>query len=153
MANVTRWNPFAELEDILDRYSRSRYPRVGGENGTLSRDLLQRTDWAPAVDISETPDAFHIHAEVPGVNKDDIKVTLQDGVLTIQGERREEKPAEEGSKQHRVERFYGSFARSFTLPESVDEDGVEAEYKDGILNLKLRKSEKAKPRAIDVKVA
>ncbi|MFE8070436.1 Hsp20/alpha crystallin family protein [Marinobacteraceae bacterium S3BR75-40.1] len=152
MANVTRWNPFAELEEMLDRYSRgSTFPRLGSRTDETGRDLMQRADWAPAVDISEDKEAFYIHAELPGVKKDDIKVNVQDGVLTLQGERRDERDVEE-EKRHRIERFYGSFARSFTLPENVDEEGVEAQYKDGVLNLKLKKTEKSKPRSIDVKV-
>ena len=85
------------------------------------------------------------------MKKEDVKVTLEEGVLTIQGERRQEKQ-ESGKKYHRVERSYGSFARSFTLPDLVDEEKVKAEFKDGVLNLQLPKSEKAKPKAIEVKV-
>ena len=85
------------------------------------------------------------------MKKEDVKVILEEGVLTIQGERKQEK-AESGKKYHRVERSYGSFVRSFTLPDLVDEEKVKAEFKDGVLNLQLSKSEKAKPKAIEVKV-
>lgn len=81
-----------------------------------------------------------------------MKVTLEDGVLTIQGKRKHEKE-EKGTKYHRIERFYGSFARTFSLPDVIDDDMVKAEFKDGVLNLHLPKSEKAKPKAIEVKVA
>jgi len=105
----------------------------------------------PTVDISESDTEYLIKAELPEVKKEDVKVTVENGVLTLQGERRQEKE-EKGKKYHRVERSYGNFARSFTLPESVDEGAVKAEYKDGMLNLHLPKTEKVKPKSIDVKV-
>jgi HSP20 family protein len=109
-------------------------------------------DWIPSVDISETEGEYQIKAEIPDVKKEDVKVTLEDGVLTIQGERKHEKE-EKGKKFHRIERSYGSFVRTFSLPDVIEEEKVKAEFKDGVLNLHLPKSEKAKPRAIDVKVA
>jgi HSP20 family protein len=109
-------------------------------------------DWTPSVDISETEGEYQIKAEIPDVKKEDVKVTLEDGVLTIQGERKYEKE-EKGKKYHRIERSYGSFVRTFSLPDVIDEEKVKAEFKDGVLNLHLPKSEKAKPKAIDVKVA
>jgi HSP20 family protein len=108
-------------------------------------------DWVPSVDVSETDGEYQIKAEIPDVKKEDVKVTVEDGVLTIQGERKQEKEVT-GKKYHRVERSYGSFVRSFTLPDLVDEEKVKAEFKDGVLNLQLPKSEKAKPKAIEVKV-
>ena len=149
MANMTRWNPFAEIEDILDRYNRQVSRNAPASNG--NREILQKTDWSPVVDISEDQDAFLIRAELPGINKEDVKVSVHDGVLTIQGERRDEHESKE-NKRHRVERFYGHFARSFTLPDHVDDENIKASYKDGILELTLAKQEKAKPRAIEVDV-
>jgi HSP20 family protein len=108
-------------------------------------------DWVPSVDVSETEGEYQIKAELPEVKKEDVKVTVEDGVLTIQGERKHEKE-EKGKKYHRVERSYGSFVRSFTLPDLVDEEKVKAEFKDGVLNVQLPKSEKAKPKAIEVAV-
>jgi HSP20 family protein len=119
---------------------------------TNGKETLTVADWSPTVDISETDGEYLIKAELPEVKKDDVKVTLEDGILTIHGERRREKD-EKTTKYHRVERSYGSFVRSFSLPDQVDENGVKAEYKDGMLNLRIPKSEKAKPRAIEVKVA
>ncbi len=148
---LVRWDPFRELEDMSDRlnrmFSRSALPGTHG-NG---KETMVVADWAPSVDISETDGEYQIKAEIPDVKKEDVKVTLEDGVLTIQGERKHEKE-EKGKKYHRVERSYGSFARSFTLPDLVDEEKVKAEFKDGVLNLQLPKSEKAKPKAIEVKV-
>jgi HSP20 family protein len=146
---LVRWDPFRELEDMSERlnrvFSRPSLRNSGKENLTVA-------DWMPTVDISETEAEYLIKAELPEVRKEDVKVTVENGVLTLQGERRQEKE-EKGKKFHRVERSYGSFVRSFSLPESVEESGVKAEYKDGVLNLHLPKSEKVKPKAIDVKVA
>jgi HSP20 family protein len=118
---------------------------------TDGKEQLTVADWIPTVDISESDGEYLIKAELPEVKKEDVKVTVENGVLTLQGERRQEKE-EQGKKYHRIERSYGSFVRSFTLPEAVDESGVKAEYKDGVLNLHLPKTEKVKPKAIDVKV-
>jgi len=146
---LVRWDPFRELEDMSERlnrvFTRSPLRTTGG------KEHLTVADWIPTVDISETEGEYLIKAELPEVKKEDVKVTVEDGVLTLQGERRQEKE-EKGRKYHRVERSYGSFVRSFTLPESVDESGVKAEFKDGVLNLHLPKTEKVKPKAIEVKV-
>ncbi len=150
MANITRWNPISEFEDLLDRYSRNLgMPRVNG-NGE-GKDLFRRTDWAPAVDIRETADAFQIDAELPGLSKDDVQVTVEDRVLSIQGERKKEDETSDG-KHHRIERVYGHFVRRFTLPDNVDPDSVKASFRNGVLQVTLAKSEKAKPRAIEVDV-
>ena len=146
---LVRWDPFRELEDMSERlnrvFARPSLRNSGKENLTVA-------DWMPTVDISETEGEYLIKAELPEVRKEDVKVTVENGVLTLQGERRQEKE-EKGKKFHRVERSYGSFIRSFSLPESVDESAVKAVYKDGVLHLHLPKSEKVKPKAIDVKVA
>jgi HSP20 family protein len=118
---------------------------------TNGKETMIVADWAPSVDVSETEGEYQIKAEIPDVKKEDVKVTLEDGVLTIQGERKQEKEVK-GKRYHRVERSYGRFARSFTLPDVIDEEKVKAEFKDGILNLALPKSEKAKPKAIEVTV-
>jgi HSP20 family protein len=104
------------------------------------------------VDITETDNEYLIKAEIPEVKRDDVKVSVQNGVLTLQGERKKEKE-EKGKKFHRVERYYGSFLRTFSVPDNVDETKVVAEFKDGVLNVHLPKTEKAKPKAIEVKVA
>ncbi len=146
---LVRWDPFRELEEMSNRlhrmYNRPAPPQTNG------KEAIVVADWAPSVDVSETDGEYQIKAEIPDVKKEDVKVTLEDGVLTIQGERKFEKE-EKGKKYHRVERSYGSFVRSFTLPDLVDEANVKAEFKDGVLNLKLPKSEKVKPKAIEVTV-
>ena len=140
---LVRWDPFRELEDVSDRlnqmFHRSAPARTNG------KETMIVADWAPSVDVSETEGEYQIKAEIPDVKKEDVKVTLEDGVLTIQGERKQEKEVK-GKRYHRVERSYGRFARSFTLPDVIDEEKVKAEFKDGILNLALPKSEKAKPK-------
>ena len=147
---LVRWDPFRELEEMSDRLNRVfARPALRTTNG---KENLTVADWMPTVDISETEGEYLIKAELPEVKKEDVKVTVENGVLTLQGERRQEKE-EKGKIFHRVERSYGSFIRSFTLPESVDDSGVKAEYKDGVLNLHLPKTEKVKPKAIEVKVA
>ena len=148
--NVVRWDPFRELEDVSDKLNRlfSR-PAARRDNG---QETMTVADWIPTVDISETDAEFAIMAELPEVKKEDVKITLQQGVLTIQGHRAQERE-ERGKRYHRVERAYGTFARTFTLPDYVDESNVNAEFKDGVLTLHVPKSEKAKPKAIEVKVA
>lgn len=147
--NPLGWNPSRELAEMSDRLNRviARVPRGGNEN-----EAMTVADWTPSVDISETTAEYVITAEIPAVKKEDVKVTLEHGVLTIQGMRRQE-AEEKGKKYHRVERSYGSFVRSFSLPDLVDDAQVQAVFKDGILTLHLPKSEKAKPKTIEVKVA
>ena len=146
---LVRWDPFRELEDMSDHLNRMFARPALRTNG---KETMTVADWMPTVDISETDGEYLIKAELPEIKKEDVKITVEEGVLTLQGERRQEKE-EKGKRYHRVERAYGSFARSFSLPESVDEGAVNAEYKDGVLNLHLPKTEKVKPKAIDVKVA
>ncbi|WP_447976901.1 Hsp20/alpha crystallin family protein [Candidatus Nitrospira bockiana] len=146
----TRWDPFRELEEMEKRLSTlfGRMPmRTDGE-----KESMTVAEWVPLVDISEDGKEYTIKAELPEVKKEDVKLTIQDDVLTISGERKSEKE-EKGKKYHRVERAYGSFVRSFTLPEDADGSKVSAEYKDGVLLVHLPKAEKAKPKAVEVKVA
>ena len=146
MSNITRWNPISEFEDMMNRYNRMfGLARTNGERE--GKDLFSRSDWAPAVDIKETPEAFMVEAELPGMSKDDVKVTVHDGVLTIQGERKSEEETKD-KKLHRIERFYGSFMRRFTLPDNVDENSVRANFKDGLLTLSIQKAEPKEPKAI-----
>lgn len=147
--NSLRWNPSQELAEMSDRLNRvfARVPQGRNEN-----EAMTVADWSPSVDISETPAEYLIKAEIPEVKKEDVKITLEHGVLTIQGMRQQE-TEEHGKKYHRVERSYGMFVRSFSLPDLVDEAKVQAVFQEGILTLHLPKSEQAKPKAIEVKVA
>ena len=146
---LVRWNPYRELEDMSDRLNRI-FSRPSAQ--TNENEPMMVADWVPSVDVNESDGEYQIRAEIPDVKKDDVKVTLEKSVLTIQGERKQEKE-EKGRKYHRVERTYGSFIRSFALPDLVEEEKVKAEFKDGVLHLRLPKSEKAKPKAIEVKLA
>ncbi len=143
--SLTVWNPFSEMEELLDRYGRSSRKSLMRQDDKA----FEVGDWMPSVDIEESDDAFIIKAELPGVEKDDVNVTIDDGILTIKGEKHSKK---EDKKAHRVECSYGSFVRSFTLPQAVNADGVEAEYNNGVLSLSIPKTEDAKPRQIEVKV-
>jgi len=152
--SLIRWDPFRELEDMSSRLNRifghAMLPRTTA-TPDVARDAMTVFDWAPTVDIAETAEEFHIKAELPEVKKEDVKVSVDGGVLRLEGERKQEKE-EKGKKYHRVERSYGSFLRTFILPDNVDDTKVRAEFKDGVLNVRLPKTEKAKPRAIEVKV-
>lgn len=150
MASLVGWDPIRELEEMTDRLNRLFGRQDSGRSNR--KEAIIMADWVPAVDISETEEEFEIKAELPGVKKEDLKVTLEKGVLTLQGERKEERE-EKGRRVHRVERSYGRFSRSFSIPDVVDESKVKAEFKDGVLRLRLPKSERAKPKAIEVKVA
>jgi len=125
------------------------HPGAPTSNG---KETMIVADWTPPVDISETATEYHIKAEIPDVKKEDLKVTMEDGMLTIQGIRRPEHE-EKGKRFHRIERSYGSFVRTFALPDVIEDEKVKAEFKEGVLHLHLRKSEKAKPKTIEVKMA
>ena len=149
--SLVRWDPFRELEDMSTRLNRifgHPLPRAGAEHG---KDAMTVFDWAPSVDIAETPEEFVVKAELPEVKKEDVKVSVTNGVLRVEGHRKQEKE-ENGKKFHRIERSYGSFLRTFTLPDNVDEAKLRAEFKDGMLMLRLPKSEKAKPKAIEINI-
>ena len=146
--NMQVWNPFQEFENLLERYTKGGGSRLGKQLNTE----MSFADWAPSVDIEETEDKYVIKADLPGVDKKDIDVKLENGVLSIRGEKQVEKETGKDTRHHRRERFYGTFARSFTLPDAVDADAVDASYRDGVLSLHIPKKEEAKPRAIDIKV-
>jgi HSP20 family protein len=146
--SLVRWNPYRELEEMQNRLNRlfgdSSLERTGDDGMSLS-------GWMPAVDVEETDSEYLIKADLPDVKKENVKVELLDGTLTIQGERRQEKE-EKGKKFHKVEREYGAFMRRFALPREIDGAKVQAEFKNGVLNVHVPKSPTATPKAIDVKV-
>jgi HSP20 family protein len=147
---LTRWEPVGDLEVLQNRLS-SLFGRAPARRGN-GREELAMADWAPLADITEDDKEYVIKTELPDVNKDDVKVTVENGVLTISGERKFEKE-EKNKRYHRIERAYGTFVRSFSLPDDADSNGVKAEFKDGILTVHLPKNESAKPRQIEVKVS
>ncbi|MGI0119143.1 Hsp20/alpha crystallin family protein [Zooshikella sp. RANM57] len=146
--SMVPWNPFSELETLLDRYQRLSGKSTQSPGG---REAMKVNDWSPAVDISETAEEYLIKAELPEIKKEDVKVAVEEGVLTIQGERRYESE-DKNRKHHRVERFYGSFARSFHLPEDTDTNAIRAEFTDGMLNLHLPKMEKPTSRSVEIDI-
>lgn len=146
---LTRWDPFRELEDMshrLNRFFNQPEGRALGDNGGLSLAA-----WTPAIDVREDDAEFLIKADLPDVKKDDVRVQVLDGVLSVAGERRQEKE-EKGTRFHRVERAYGRFERRLALPTDVDTTKIAAEFKDGVLQVHLPKSPAARPRSLDVKV-
>jgi HSP20 family protein len=146
--NMSVWNPFHEMENMLERYTHATGRGLPSNDSTE----LNFVEWSPTVDIEESDTLYLIRADVPGVDKKDIEVHLENGVLSITGEKHTEKETGKGTRRHRTERFSGSFARRFTLPTAVKADEVDATYKDGVLSLMIPKAEEAKPKAIDIKV-
>lgn len=134
---------------ILRRSSLFDLPRVSFFDGLLDEWEDEKT-WLPDLDISETEKEIIVRAEVPGIEKDDIDITLTDGLLTIKGEKKHE-DEEKNENYHRVERRYGSFARTLRLPSEVEYDQIDANYKDGVLKLVIAKPEKAEPKKIEIK--
>jgi HSP20 family protein len=115
------------------------------------RTAFSVADWTPSCNVSETPEEYRIEAELPGVKEEDIEVNIEEGVLTLRGERREEKE-EKGKKFHRMESSYGSFMRSFTLPEDADEDKIDADYKDGLLTVRVPRTEPKETKARKIEI-
>jgi HSP20 family protein len=146
---LTRWEPFREMEDFQNRLSTLFGRPLRRTNG---REEITLPEWTPLADITEDEKEYRIKAELPEMKKEEVKVTVENGVLTISGERKFEKE-EKKRKYHRVERGYGTFMRSFTLPDDADFNHVNAEFKNGLLTVHVPKSEHAKPKEIEVKVA
>jgi HSP20 family protein len=144
---ITRWNPFVELDDFQQRLN-----RLFNEKAVTS-PADGFADFVPPVDIQETDNEFIVRADLPQMTKDEVKVHLENGVLAIEGERHQEKEKEEkGKRFHRLEREFGKFVRRFAMPIDIDPEKVRAEFKDGVLNVYLPKAPSAKPKLIDVKV-
>jgi HSP20 family protein len=152
MATMMRWDPFQDLRSAQDEMAQMS-PMLAhalGLHAQPGSDRSTTTAWAPALDISERKDAYLVTVELPGVETDDLQVTLEDGLLTIQGERHF---AHDSSEQqfHRVERRYGAFRRSITLPAQVMGDGIQASFDNGVLQIMVPKAEEAKPKRIQVR--
>lgn len=144
---LVKWNPFRELEDMSERLNRL----TARTEWPVGEESLVTAEWSPLVDIQETDKEYLIKAELPEIKKDDVKVFIKDGLLTIEGERKQELE-EKDKKFHRVERSYGKFMRCFNMPEDTDEKSVKAEFANGLLAVHLAKSAAAKPRSIEVRV-
>ncbi len=148
--SIIRWEPFHDLVSTQDRFNQLF-------NHTIARALGDQQEvspraWVPPVDIYETGDSLVLKAELPGINPDEVEIRVEDNTLYLKGERKFEKEVKE-ENLHRVERSYGTFTRSFALPNTIDADKVKAEYENGILTLTMPKREEAKPRTIKINVS
>jgi len=147
--SMVRWDPFAEMDTLFNRLiSRTpgSWPRLAvTDNGST------KFEWSPSADISETEKEYLVRAELPAVKKEDVKVTVDGGMITIEGERKQRKE-EKNEKFHRVESVTGSFTRSFTLPDNVDEKNIRCESQDGVLTVHIPKTEIEKRKPIEIKV-
>ncbi len=142
---LSRWEPFRDMLSLradMDRLFKSLFGEIPEEREGF---------WAPVMDIEEDNDNVMVRAEIPGMNKEDIKVSVRNNVLTISGERKQEKEMK-NKTYHRVERSYGKFSRTITLPSEVETDKIKASYKDGVLMVTLPKPESKKPKQIDVEI-
>ena len=152
MKTLTTWNPFRELDEVQNRLNKffggfPAFPVRFPKNG----DTLKLPDWSPLVDITEDDHEYLFKVDLPEMKKDDVKVTMENGILYISGERKTEKE-EKKQKFHRLERFFGTFERSFTVPEDADATKITAEFKDGVLKVHLPKTPAAKSKPVEVKV-
>ena len=150
LREMNEWHPLRQLDDIHNRLSRA-FGGIGNRNSGSQEDITV-AEWAPLVDIAEDEKEYLIKAELPDVKKADVKVRVEEGVLYLSGERKFENE-EKNKRYHRIERSYGSFTRSFSLPEDADPQQVNAEFKDGVLCVHVAKDKNARPKSIDVKVA
>jgi HSP20 family protein len=154
--NLSTWNPFQEMQDMWDKYNRHfELPAIANKSATPSTRLIDAeamAKWAPAVDIIENDKSYTFKVEIPAIEKDDVRIHVDNGVLKIEGERKSEKE-DKGGKFHRVERFYGRFARSFMLPSNVEPEDVSAMFKDGLLTIDFKKSSEPSKKAIEIKMA
>ena len=144
--SIVRYDPFRDLRSLQDEVNRlfsTNLSRVFGDEG------IARGAWNPTVDIYENKDQIVIEAELPGMNREDFDLSFENNIITLRGERRFEKK-DESDNYHRVERSYGSFTRSFTLPPTVSGDGISAEYRNGVLRVALPKREEVKARRIEI---
>jgi HSP20 family protein len=153
MTTMTRWDPFQDLrsaQDEMAQMSPMLAHALGLHAQQQGNDRTAAAAWAPALDISERKDAYLVTVELPGLKPEDLDITMEDGLLTIQGERQLTSESSE-EQYHRVERRYGSFRRSITLPAHVMAEGIQASFEDGVLEILLSKAEEATPKRIQVR--
>jgi len=153
MANVVRWNPVREAANLMNEFDRMlEYPLLRSRWGMPMQANEVVGSWGLALDVAEQGENFTVKASIPGINPDDLNVTLEDNVLTIQGETKDDQTIDEGS-YHIRERRYGSFSRSVRFPVPVEGEKVEAQYENGVLTLTVPKAEAVKPKRINVKAS
>jgi len=151
MVMLTRWNPTGETANLNQRMERLFDEMLGRGLWRTAEERPLRGSWVPAINILEREDAIVIQADLPGLKAEDVEVTVEEGTLNIRGERKLEE-ANEGETYHRVERLYGAFERTFTLPNSVDTTRIDARFKNGEMLLTLPKREESKPRSVKIKI-
>ncbi len=145
---LVRWQPYgavASLQDSINRLFHDAFPR------SLGDDDLALSSWKPVVDIFDRQDSIVIHAELPGITKEDVSIEIKENVLTLKGERSETKEVSE-DKYFRKERSFGSFYRAFTLPSTINPDSIKATFKDGVLEIEIPKPEEQKPKQVQIKI-
>ncbi len=153
MANIVRWNPVREAANLMNEFDRMlEYPLLRSRWGMPMQANEVVGSWGLALDVAEQGENFTVKASIPGINPDDLNVTLEDNVLTIQGETKDDQTIDEGS-YHIRERRYGSFSRSVRFPVPVEGEKVEAQYENGVLTLTVPKAEAVKPKRINVKAS
>ena len=145
---VVKWDPFRDLLSIQDRMNRLFEQTL---SRSRSEEGIAASTWTPAVDIYETPETIVLKAELPGLSREDIEIQIRDNALTLKGERRFAKDVQQ-ENYLRIERAYGAFQRSFTLPATIQQDKIRAVFRDGVLELTLPKAEEAKPKKIAIEV-
>ena len=145
MASITRWDPFRDLLNLQGEMTRLFGRAYGSEEAEGAR-----TSWAPPIDIYETPEAYRVVAELPGFTPDEVDVTVNEGTLTIKGERKFYNEVNE-ENFHRIERRFGAFQRLVSLPQQVESEKVEAGFDKGVLTVSIPKAERAKPRRVEIK--
>jgi len=142
--NVTRWEPFREMEEVFRQYAPLLRRAVPATDGPIAQ-------WRPVADIAETDEEYVIKAELPDVRKEDVRITVDDDIITISGERKH-RNEERGEKEVRVESFYGAFSRSFALPDNVDTEHIRAEFRDGVLRIHVPKAARKKSQEVTVQI-
>ncbi len=150
---IVKWNPARELLNVEREFNRL-FNSLGTRfnlHESSDTDEYENAVWSPLTDVTEDKDSFVLKLDLPGINKDDVKISYSDGTLTISGERKLEKETKE-AKFHRMERTYGKYFRSFTLPGKINENKIDAEFKDGQLIITVPKAEEAKPKEIPIKI-
>jgi HSP20 family protein len=148
MMSLIRWEPFGDVDALFGRLVQNGFAN-GGRLALAGNN--RKLDWAPSADISETEKEYVIRAELPAVKKEEVQVTYDDGIITIKGERKQQKD-DKGEKFHRMETLYGSFERSFSLPDNANADAIRCESKDGILTVHVPKTEVVKNKPIQITV-
>ena len=151
---LVRFNPFKDMLNVereFNRLSRLFDDRYGLARRKDDDSEYENAVWTPLTDVYEDDEKYQLHVDLPGVSKEDLKISFKDGELSISGERKQEKEEKKG-QFHRIERMYGKYYRSFTLPKLIKSDNIDAEFKDGQLSITIPKAEEAKPKELEIKV-